>query len=65
MILLHTFNSRLDAEIAQNILESQNIQSMIKSDDCGGMYPQFNHVKLFINEEDKQIAEELLQQEEA
>ena len=39
MILLHNFNSRLDAELAQSLLASEGIETLIQADDMGGYRP--------------------------
>ncbi len=39
MICVGTFPSRLEAEMAQGLLESAGIRSMIAADDCGGARP--------------------------
>jgi hypothetical protein len=61
--LLKTFNSRIDAELAKSLLESNGIKTMVSADDVGGMYPAASvywGVKLFVNEKDFEIANNLI-----
>jgi hypothetical protein len=63
IILLKTFGSRIDAELAKSFLESNGIKTMISADDAGEMYPAASvywGVKLFVNEKDFEIAGNLL-----
>ena len=39
LIALSTFRSTADAQIAKGILDEAGIESMIRSDNAGGMYP--------------------------
>ena len=58
------FSSRLEAELAKSLLESQGIKSFISADDAGGMRPgMFAYapgVELIVREEDLEKAKELL-----
>lgn len=61
--LLKTYSSRIDAELAKSFLESNGIKSMITADDAGEMYPAASvywGVKLFVNENDFGIADDLI-----
>lgn len=42
--VVQTFNSEVEAEMARGLLEAEGIQAMVLSDDCGGMYPQFQEL---------------------
>lgn len=39
MVVLKTFSSRLQAELAQTILSANGIEAIVTSDDAGGMQP--------------------------
>jgi len=39
LITLSTFRSTADAEIAKGVLDQEGIESMIRADNAGGMYP--------------------------
>jgi hypothetical protein len=63
IILLKTFGSRIEAELAKSLLESNGIKTMISADDAGEMYPAASvywGVKLFVNEKDFEIADSLI-----
>jgi len=62
-VVLETFYNRIEAEMAQGILESEGIESMIMADDAGGTYPMLQFirgVKLMVAPEDKPRAQEIL-----
>lgn len=62
-IVLKTFISEFEAEIAKGILEEEGIKSYISSDDTGGMRPHLQltlGVRLIVMEKDLQRAEEIL-----
>jgi hypothetical protein len=61
--LLKTFSSRIEAELAKSLLESNGIKTMISADDAGEMYPAASvywGVKLFVNEKDFETADSLI-----
>ncbi|MCX6384995.1 MAG: DUF2007 domain-containing protein [Actinobacteria bacterium] len=65
MKLLKTFNSRIDAELAKSFLESSGIKSIVMADDVGEMYPAASvywGVKLFVNDKDFEIANDLIEE---
>ncbi|MHB1274836.1 MAG: putative signal transducing protein [Candidatus Humimicrobiaceae bacterium] len=65
--LLKTFSNRIDAELAKSFLESNGIKSMVSADDVGEMYPAASvywGVKLFVNENNFEIANSLLNNSE-
>jgi hypothetical protein len=61
LIAVSTFRSTTDAEIAKGILDDAGIESMIRSDDIGGMYPGIAEVDLLVRADDVDRAGELLQ----
>ena len=62
-VVLQTFYNRIEAEIAQGILEAEGIEAVIMADDAGGTYPMLQFirgVKLMVAPEDKLRAQEIL-----
>jgi hypothetical protein len=62
-VVLQTFYNRIEAEIAQGILEGEGIEATIMADDAGGTYPMLQFirgVKLMVAPEDKLRAQEVL-----
>ncbi len=43
-VVVATFTSRMDAEVAREYLEDLNIEAFISADDAGGMHPQLQQV---------------------
>lgn len=64
LISIATFRSTADAEVAQGVLESAGIESMIRSDDAGGMYPSMSGADLLVRAEDSDRAHEALDRPE-
>jgi len=63
LVVVRTFNDRIDAEVAQSALEAAEIDSMLRSDDAGGLRPHMalqNGVELLVRSEDAQAAVEIL-----
>jgi hypothetical protein len=61
--IIKIFSSRIEAEIARSFLQSNDINSIIISDDAGSMYPSqdmVSGVRLMVAAKDFQGAEELL-----
>jgi uridine phosphorylase len=61
VVVVSTFRSTADAEIAQGILDEIGIESMIRSDNAGGMYPELAGADLLVRAEDVDKAIEALQ----
>jgi len=60
LIALSTFRSTADAQIAKGILDEAGIESMIRSDNAGGMYPGIAGADLLVRAEDVEKATEAL-----
>ncbi|MBP6945152.1 DUF2007 domain-containing protein [Patescibacteria group bacterium] len=64
ILTLKKFSTRLEAEMAKEVLESVGIKSFLSADDGGGMRPApFAYsmgVELIVREEDVQRAKEIL-----
>lgn len=64
-ICIKTYGTRLEAEYAKNLLESEGILSYLMVDDAGGAYPfplsvSAGGVRLIVGEKDKNRAEKIL-----
>jgi hypothetical protein len=67
IIPVGAYSTEAEAQIAQAILESNGISSIILRDDAGGMLPSLHilvNVKLAVSEEDVELARELLETDE-
>lgn len=62
LIAVSTFRSTADAQIARGILEGAGIESMIRSDNAGGMYPAIGEVELLVRPEDADAARGALEE---
>jgi uridine phosphorylase len=60
LIALSTFRSSADAQIAKGILDEVGIESMIRSDNAGGMYPAIEGADLLVRAEDVEKATQAL-----
>ena len=61
LIPVSTFRSIVDAQVAKGILDEVGIESMIRSDNAGGMYPALAGADLLVRAEDVDKAREALQ----
>jgi hypothetical protein len=61
LIAVSTFPSTVDAQIAKGVLDEAGIESMIRSDNAGGMYPAIAGAELLVRAEDLARATEALQ----
>ena len=64
LITLSTFRSTADAQIAKGVLDEAGIDSMIRADDAGGMYPSISGAELLVRAEDAGKAHDALQRRE-
>jgi hypothetical protein len=60
LITVATFRSTADAQIAKGVLDESGIESMIRSDNAGGMYPAIAGADLLVRAEDVEKATEAL-----
>jgi hypothetical protein len=60
LVVLSTFRSAAEAQIAKGILDETRIASMIRSDNAGGMYPVMGATELLVTAEYVQKAAESL-----
>lgn len=56
LVAVSTFRSTSDAAIAKGILDESGIESMIRTDDAGGMYPSIGGAELLVRSEDMEKA---------
>ncbi len=62
-VIIETFRSRLEAEMAAAFLEAEGIEVLILADDAGGAYPMLQFlrgVRLLVAPEDEARAKEIL-----
>ncbi len=63
-VILETFSSRMEAEMAAGLLEAEGIDTLIMADDAGGAYPMLQFVRgvrLLVFKEDEARAREILE----
>jgi hypothetical protein len=60
LAVVATFPSNADAQIAKGVLDDVGIESMIRADDAGGMYPAIQGTELLVKEEDVERANDAL-----
>ena len=60
LITLTTFRSTAEAQIAKGVLDEAGIESLIRSDNAGGMYPAISGVELLVRSEDFDKATDVL-----
>jgi len=56
LIVVSTFHSALDAQLAKGVLDEEGIDSMIRTDNAGGMYPTISGAELLVRPEDAEKA---------
>ena len=59
LICVKTYLNKHEAELAKGFLESQGIEAMVSSDDCGGARPSMTFLtgaKLLVKESDRDKA---------
>jgi hypothetical protein len=60
LISVSTFRSTADAQIAKGVLDESGIESIIRSDDAGGMYPAIGGADLLVRAADHERATDAL-----
>ena len=56
LVVVSTFPSMADAQIAKGVLDDAAIESLIRSDNAGGMYPALDAATLLVRVEDAEAA---------
>ena len=60
LIAVSRFRSSADAQVAKGILDETGIESMVRSDNAGGMYPAMSGAELLVRSEDLDKAHDAL-----
>jgi len=60
LVAISTFQSTPDAAVAKGILDETGIESMIRTDNAGGMYPSIGGAELLVRAEDMDRARDAL-----
>ena len=60
LVAVATFPSTADALIAKGVLDEVGIESMVRSDNAGGMYPALAGADLLVRAEDVEKANDAL-----
>jgi hypothetical protein len=61
VVVIATYATRPDAEVAKSALSGSGIQAYIEGDDAGGMYPFMTEgIRLFVKKTDVQKAKKIL-----
>ena len=63
LVVVHTFDNRLEADMAKSALDAAEIDSFVRSDDGGGMERGLwrgNGVEVVVRAEDAEAAREIL-----
>jgi hypothetical protein len=60
LVVLSRFPTTTDAELAKGRLDGAGIDSMIRADNIGGMYPAIGVVELLVRSEDLDEAKDVL-----
>ena len=60
LAVVSTFRSTADAEIAKGVLASHGVDSLIRSDTAGGMYPSLGPAELLVRTDDAAKAKDVL-----
>lgn len=60
LIAVSTFRSTADAQVAKGILDAAGIESMIRADNAGGMYPALSGAELLVSSEALDKAQDAL-----
>ena len=56
LTVVATFRSTVEARIAQGLLDEGGVESMVRSDNAGGMYPGMAGAELLVSREDLEAA---------
>jgi hypothetical protein len=67
LVVVRTFSTAIDAELAKSALTAANIDSMIRADDSGGMRPHLwtRGIELLVRAEDAEQATAVLRPTDA
>jgi ABC-type amino acid transport substrate-binding protein len=62
LVVVGTYLTGLDADLARSVLEAAGVDCMVRADDCGGLRPHLwmGGIALLVRREDRDRAEEVL-----
>ena len=63
LVVVHSFGSRAEADLAKSALEAAGIDALVRSDDAGGLRPHMtfvNGAELLVRPEDEDAARDVL-----
>jgi len=63
LVVVHTFNDRIEAAMAKSALEAAGIDSMMRPDDVGGLRPHMAYtrgVEILVRPEDEAAARDII-----
>jgi hypothetical protein len=63
LVVVHTFNTRPEAEMAKSALDAAGIEAMVMADDAAGIQPglwEGRGVAIVVNRENEQAARDIL-----
>jgi hypothetical protein len=63
LVVVHTFSSRPEADVAKSALDAAGIDATVLADDAGGVQPglwEGRGVAIVVNRDDEQAAREIL-----
>jgi ABC-type amino acid transport substrate-binding protein len=62
LVVVGTFLTGFDADVARTALEAAGVDCMVRADDCGGLRPHLwmGGIGLLVRREDRDKAEEVL-----
>jgi hypothetical protein len=63
LTLIKKFNSRMEAEMAQNFLAENSIICVLQGEGASAYYPNFNVTELLVNESNAEKAKQLIELE--
>jgi hypothetical protein len=60
LVVVAEFRSIADAQVAKGVLDERGLDSFIRSDNAGGMYPALAGAQLVVRADDRKKAEDAL-----
>ena len=52
LVVISTFATAIEAELARAVLNDAGIESLIRTDNAGGMYPPMGNAELLVRKQD-------------
>ena len=60
LVVVATYLSAAEADVARSVLDSEGIECIVRTDDCGGQYPALRRVDLLVRAGDVPRAGDVL-----